>query len=312
MVAVRFFGGEIVLAPGGRGADIRWVVRQEIWTPSGVVFAVVLGAVWLAGVIAVGVIARRSWQESRELKILQAARRQAHQASETVSRGLRTLATIVPELGDCRLALSARAMELLDSQSMLVMGLRGVGRKASFRRRRARMALARQLQEIAGLDRTFDGFQQAVLTAVCEQAAHRVVPPPVEALQYRAAFTVLDHPLPAVLWPTMNQILARHVRLWVRDARGTWFLARGVGFRWGRELLFSRKNLEEAVELRLVVSERVVSEFTVEHERPVTPVRRFFGRLLVGRSWQVGGEGLRLPKSGIYEPPGLRLTGRDR
>lgn len=251
-------------------------------TLSGVVFALAFWALLLAGVTAIGLLCVRSWQESQELKILRMAQRQAQRATRNVNRGLQTMATIVPELGASRLELSARAMDLLNNQSVLLMALRRAGRKSALRRRRARVALAQQLLEIAGLDQAYSGFQQAVLTTVCEQATHRVVPPPVSAHKYRAVFTVLEHQLPGVLWPAMNQILAQHVRLWVRDGDGTWTQARGTGFRWGRELLFSRKNLEEAVELRLMVGTRVVSEFTVEHERPATPVRRFFNRVSVG------------------------------
>lgn len=237
---------------------------------AGIVFAVVLGGVLLTGGIPVLRMALLSWQEMRELKRLRLARHQAAVANKNVSRGLQTMAMIVPGLGAARSDLSARAMDLLDSQSARLMALRKLGKKASLRRRRARLDLEQQLQEISALDETFEAFQKAVLTAVCDHAGQQVVSPPVAAQRYRAVFTVLEHQLPRALWPMMNQILAQHVRLWVRSDGGTWSLVRSLGFRWGRELLFSRKNLEGAAELRLMVGERVVSEFTVEREPTVT------------------------------------------
>ncbi len=245
-------------------------------TYSGAVFAVVVGVVMLAGVMALVRWSLRFLREAREIKILGAARRDAQLANQNVTRGLQKMAAIVPDVGDSRVALAARAMDLLDSQSAMLMALRRSRNKPSFRRRRARLELARQFREIAGLDRTFESFQQAMLTAVCEHAARRVVPPPVAEQRYQAMFTVLAHQLPVALWPAMNQILEKHVQLWARPTSGDWTQALGVGFRCGRELLFSRKVLETAVELRLVVGERIVSEFTVEHERQATPRRRWF------------------------------------
>lgn len=240
-------------------------------TLSGVVFAAALGALLVTGVTALAVIALRGWRESQELKRLKEARRQAVTANENVRRGLKTMASIMPELGGAQLALSARAMDLLDTQSGLLLAMRRADRGAVLRLPRARRMMARQLREISGLDRVYEGFQQAVLTAVCEQAARQVVTPPLGTGKYRAVFRVLEHQLPGVLWPAMNQILARQVQLWVRDADGIWKPAHRTGFRWGRELLFSRRNLELATELRLVVAGRIVSEFTVEHERTATP-----------------------------------------
>jgi hypothetical protein len=246
-------------------------MRYEAFTLSGVVFAVALGALLIVGVAALGVVVQRGWQESRELKRLKEARRLALIANENVRRGLKTMASIMPELGGEQLVLSSRAMDLLDTQSGLLMAVRRAGKRALVRRPRSRRMMARQLREIAGLDQVYNDFQEAVLTAVCEQAARRVVMPPLSTCKYRAAFTVLEHQLPGALWPAMNQILARQVQLWVRDAGGIWNLARRTGFRWGRELVFSCKNLEQATELRLVVAGRVVSEFAVEHERAATP-----------------------------------------
>jgi hypothetical protein len=227
--------------------------------------------------VVVVVIGLRGWRESRELSRFRAAQREARLANENVRYGLKTMAMIVPGLGEAQLELSARAMDLLDTQSGLLMALWRTNRRATLRQARSRRLLAEQLHEIAELDRLYENFQQAVLTAVCEQAAQRVVMPPMGTSKYRASFTVLEHQLPGVLWPAMNQILARQVQLWVKDAGGDWVPARRTGFRWGRELVFSRKNLEQASELRLVVAGQVVSEFVVEHDR-TPPGRGLFRR----------------------------------
>jgi hypothetical protein len=60
------------------------------------------------------------------------------------------MAMIVPELGASQLALSARAMDLLDTQSALLMELWRARKQLS--RRRFRGQLVGQLREIAGLD----------------------------------------------------------------------------------------------------------------------------------------------------------------
>ncbi|MCF7676470.1 MAG: hypothetical protein K9M97_14065 [Akkermansiaceae bacterium] len=245
-------------------------MRYEAFTLSDVVFVAALGVLLVAGVPALVVIVLRGWRESKELKRLKDAQRHAVTANENVRRGLKTMASIMPGLGGEQLALSARAMDLLDTQSGLLLAMRRANRRAIVRRPRARRMMAQQLREISDLDQIYESFQQAMLTAVCEHAARRVIMPPLGTSKYRAVFTVLEHQLPGVLWPAMNQILARQVQLWVRNADGIWKPARRTGFRWGRELVFNRKNLEQATELRLVVTGRIVSEFTVEHERTAT------------------------------------------
>jgi hypothetical protein len=243
-------------------------MRDEGLTLSDLVFAAVLGALFVTGMTALVVSMLRGWRESQELKKLKEARRQAVTAYENVLSGLKTMASIMPEVGGReQLVLSARAMELLDTQSGLLLAMRRANRRAIVRRPRARRMMTQQLREISGLDRVYEVFQQAMLTAVYEQAARRVVMPPLGTCKYRAVFTVLEHQLPGVLWPAMNQILAREVKLWVRNANGIWNPARRTDFRWGRELIFSRKILEQATELRLIVGGKIVSEFTVEHER---------------------------------------------
>jgi hypothetical protein len=248
--------------------------------------ALPLVLVLVSGVIALAVIGLRAWREARERRMLKEAQREALIANANVCRGLQTMATIVPELGDPQRLLSARAMELLDTQSALLLAVWRANKKGAVRRPRARRLMAQRWREIAGLDGIYESFQQTVLMAVCEQAAGRVVMPPLGTCKYRAAFTVLEHQLPNVLWPAMNQILAQQVQLWVCDTSGTWTQARRTGFRWGREMVFSRQNLEHATELRLVVANQVVSEFTVEHERVVPSSRGFLARFGGGKRSQ--------------------------
>lgn len=221
----------------------------------------VLGAVVVAALASLAAIGFRAWREQRELRRINEARRLARAAHQNLREGLKTMAAIVPDLGPSSLDLSARAMDLLDRQSALLMAVRHA-RKSW---RRGRPALLGRLREMAEIDRTFEGFQQAVLTAVYAQAAQRVDVAPLATFKYNAVFTVLEHRLPARLWPMMNRILSEQVRLWVRKPGEDWKPARRTGVRYGREFIFSRKNLERAVALRLVVGETAVSEFTVEH-----------------------------------------------
>ena len=236
-----------------------------------------LGLLLVIGVATV--IGLHGWREAQELRVLRESQRQARLANENVRRGLKMMAVIVPGLRNARLVLSARAIDLLDTQASLLTALwRFNKKKSAGRRPRSRRLMARKLNEITELNLRYERFEKAVLTAVCEQAACRVVMPPLGTSKYRAAFTVLDHQLPGVLWPTMNKILAKQLQLWARDACGTWTPVRRTGLRWGREFVFSRKTLERATELRLVVGDKVVSEFTVEHERAPASPRGIFGR----------------------------------
>jgi hypothetical protein len=239
--------------------------------------AISLGLLLVIGMAMV--IGLHGWRELHELRVLREAQHQARLANENVRCGLKMMAVIVPGLREAQLVLSARAIDLLDTQASLLMALRRVNKKkAAGRRPRARRLIARKLHEITELDRHYGRFEKAVLMAVCEQAACRVVMPPLGTSKYRAVFTVLDHQLPGMLWPTMNRILAQQVQLWVRDACGAWTPARRTGIRCGREFVFSRKNLERATELCLVVADKVVSEFTVEHERAPARPRILWGR----------------------------------
>ncbi len=242
-------------------AAVSFLTLWERATPLDRVWLAVIAAGAAAGLATIAAIGFRAWREQREFKRIDLARKHARTAHLHLCHGLRAMAGIVPGLGPASLALSAQAMDLLDHESSLLVAVK----RARKGRRRERSALLAPLREFRELDRAYGEFQQAVLAAVYEQAARRVETAPVPIHSYRAAFTVLEHRLPARLWPAMNRILAEEVRLWVRRPGGDWQPARKTGVRYGRELVFSRKNLERAGELRLVVGEHAVSEFTVEH-----------------------------------------------
>ena len=91
-----------------------------------------IGVLVGAGLLAVTLLGLRAWKEARDLRRLKEARRLALIADDNLRRGLRTMATIVPGLGDSQLELSARAMELLDTQSALLIAVCGRGRRGRF------------------------------------------------------------------------------------------------------------------------------------------------------------------------------------
>lgn len=235
----------------------------------------------IAGLVSIALTGARTWKKSRELRQLRVVRSQAQVSHDRVLGGLRQMAGIVPRLRVSQLGFSRRGVDLLDTQSALLLALRRaktVVAGASGSRRET----ARQLAAIAGLKGTFERFQQAVLTAVYQQSALRVVMPPVSASKYRAAFTVLSHDLPGALWPVMNAILRQHVEMWVGDATGAWRKVRGLGFRLGKEVVFSRKCLENAVEIRLTLNGRTMNEYSVAHERPLKAANGSFREWLCG------------------------------
>ena len=80
----------------------------------------------------------------------------------------------------------------------------------------------------------------------------------------------------------MNAILRQHVELWVSDATGVWRKVRGLGFRLGKEVVFSRKCLENAVEIRLTLNGRTMNEYSVAHERPLKATHGSFREWLCG------------------------------
>ena len=244
----------------------------------------VLGALGL--VTGTGLSALRgngvhAWRSRRVALDLRRFFCQTSAAHEKMRVGLKTMAGIVPQLEDSRRQLSRRGVELLDRHAVSMMAVeRALG--GAHGRTRFRRLASRQLQDLAGLHGAFEAFQHAVLSALYQQAVTRVVMPPLAVRRYRAAFTVLEHALPGELWPLMNEILAQHVELWARDAGGAWHKVRGLGVRLGKQVVFSRRFLENARELHLIVRDldgrSITNEFAVEHELPLKPPRRALWR----------------------------------
>jgi hypothetical protein len=235
-----------------------------------------LGIVVSAGLVVLLVRGGRRWRLRRVAGDLRLFYGRAHAAHEKVRAGLRAMARIVPHLEDPRLHLARRAVELLDRHAVSMLEVERTLVGAHGRSRFRRLA-TRQLQDLSGLDSAFERFQQAVLVSLYQDAVARVVLPPLAVRRYRVAFTVLEHDLPGELWPLMNEILARHVELWVREGAGGWHKVRGLGIRLGKELVFSRRCLEHALELHLIVRDpdgrTFTNEFEIEHERPLQPGR---------------------------------------
>lgn len=223
----------------------------------------------------------RTWRVRRVAGDLRRFYCQTFAAHEKLRVGLKTMARIVPRLEDPRLLLARRGVELLDRHAVSTMEVeRALG--GAYGRSRFRRLATRQLEGLTGLDSAFERFQRAVLLALYQQAMTRVVMPPIAVRRYRAAFAVLKHDLPEELWPLMNEILAQHVELWTRDVSGLRHKVRKLGIRSGREVVFSRRHLEAAQELHLIVRDpdgrTLTNEFTVEHERPLKPPRHLLPR----------------------------------
>ena len=201
---------------------------------------------------------------------------QAQAVHEKMQTGLKTMAGIVPQLEDPRRELSRRGVALLDQHAVSMMAMeRALG--APHGRTRLRRVASRHLQNLNGLHGAFEAFQQAVLAALYEQAATRVVMPPLVVRRYRAAFRVLEHALPDELWQVMNEILVRNIELWTLDMMGEWHKVRDVGARLGKDVMFSRSCFENAVELHLIVHDlngrAFTSEFVVTHSHTLTARR---------------------------------------
>lgn len=242
-----------------------------------------LAVVTCAGIGALCVKGYRTWHTRRVAAELQRFFCQTFAAHEKMRTGLKTMARIVPRVDDSRQLLSRRGVELLDRHAVSMMAVkRALG--GAYGRARFRRLASRQLQALHGLHDAFEAFQRAVLSALYQQAMTRVVMPPLAARRYRAAFTVLEHGLPGELWQVMNEILGKHVELWTRDVTGRWYKVRGLGVRLGKEVVFSRRYLEDAVEMHMIVRDldgrAFTNEFAIEHELPLTAPRRLPWKVL--------------------------------
>lgn len=187
--------------------------------------------------------------------------------------GLKTMAEVVTRMPANTRNLSRQGVGLLDAYAdssisfkHLMHNLRTMSRDRALRH------LTREYRRLRDYETKFEDFQKHVLCMVSNQAASGTMSPPVPIRRYRAAFAILRHDLQRDLWPVMNEVLAAGVQLKMQDAAGRWRMV-PVTFSNGSQAVFSRKWLERAVALRLIIRQpgpsQKVFEFTVEHEHPV-------------------------------------------
>jgi len=237
---------------------------------------VVIGMVMI-GSVALG---RRCLANSRARQMA----RIFHDAGNSYAHalnGLRTMAEVVTHLPAPPPTLSQQGVSLLDAYAnaaasfqYLVRDLRTMSRDRALRN------LTREFLKLKDQESVLQKFQWEVLRVVSAQAESGTVYPPGPIRHYRAAFTVLRHNLPRELWPVMDEVLASCVQLKMlgvepSNAPGkpsVWKTV-PVTFVGGGQAVFSRKHLERALALQMVLHQDGhaprVFEYTVDHERPV-------------------------------------------
>jgi hypothetical protein len=206
--------------------------------------------------------------------------------------GLQTMAGVVAGLPDAPQTLSRNGVGLLDTYAKALISFKYLVRDLrTMSHERALRHLTRELLKLESQEELLRQFQLEVLRVVSVQATLETVAPPVPVRRYCAAFTVLRHDLPQDLWPVMDEVLAAGVRLKVMDAdqlkvpesERTWNDVPATFVNGGRAV-FNRKYLERAVALRMVIlvagQEPRVFDYNVEHERPIKPARRLWGRII--------------------------------
>lgn len=199
-----------------------------------------------------------------------------NRAKSSYSRGqagLRTMADVFTRLPGNSRNLSRQGVALLDAYAAAATSFKRLMHDLrTMSRDRALRHLTRELHRLQDCETTFQDFQKDVLRMVAVQAASGTLTPPIPVRHYRAAFTVLRHELQQDLWPVMNGVLAAGVQLKMLDAEQRWRVV-PVVFTNGSQAVFSRKWLERALALQLVIHQPghppKVFEFTVEHEQPI-------------------------------------------
>lgn len=187
--------------------------------------------------------------------------------------GLRSMAEVLARLPRTPKSLSRQGVGLLDAYAETATSFKHLMQDLrSMSRDRALRHLNREARRLRGYESTFHDFQIGVLRMVTTQAASGILNPPLPTRRYQAAFVILRHELQQELWPLMNEVLAAGVRLKMRDATGRWREV-PVKFKSGSQAVFSRKWLERALALQLVIRQPGNAlrtfEFSVEHEVPV-------------------------------------------
>jgi hypothetical protein len=187
--------------------------------------------------------------------------------------GLRSMAEVLARMPKTPKHLSRRGVGLLDAYADTATSFKHLMHDLrSMSRDRALRHLSREACRLRDCETTFQDFQKEVLRMVTAQAAAGSLAPPIPVRRYRAAFVILQHELQHELSPLMNEVLAAGVRLRMLDARGHWYGV-PVKFKSGSQAVFSRKWLERAVALQMIIRQPghrpKVFEFSVEHEHPL-------------------------------------------
>jgi hypothetical protein len=187
--------------------------------------------------------------------------------------GLRSMAEVLARMPKTPKNLSRQGVGLLNAYADTATSFKRLMHDLrSMSRDRALRHLNREAHRLREYETTFQDFQLEVLRMVTAQAASGTLTPPIPVRRYRAAFVILRHELQQELWPLMNEVLAAGVQLKMLDARGHWHEV-PVKFESGSQAVFSRKWLERALALQMIIRQPghapKVFEFSVEHEHPL-------------------------------------------
>lgn len=255
-----------------------WLAVTELSRPA-VVTVLAVTALAVLGVVEV----TRQWLAARRRRRTARILTDANRSYAVALAGLRTMAEVVTGLPEVPPALSRRGVRLLDGYAEAAASFRHLlGRARTMSRDRAQRHLAREFLKLQANEPVFRQFQREVLRVASAQALSGVVEPPVPLPRYRAAFTVLRHALPREVWPVAAEVLAAAVEFTLQERGGRWHPV-PVRFVNGGQAVFSRRFLERAVALRMVIRgpgrEPRVFEYEVEHELPVRAPGRLARRL---------------------------------
>jgi len=290
---------------------------------SSTAIALVIIGIAVAGVLAMS----RKWLAEYRAREMVRIFKDANSSYARALAGLKTMAGVVTQMPKPPQSLSRSGVGLLDAYANASKSFRNLVRDMrTMSRDRALRHLTREFLKLQDQEAVFLGFQSGVLRAVSDQAAFGTVYPPSPIRHYRAAFTVLRHDLPRELWPVMDEVLSSAVQLKMLDAdelklpknRRIWNTV-PVTFAAGGRAIFSRKYLERAVALQIIINRKAqtpkIFEYSVKHERPVKPAGGLSG--LFGLSGKDAGVMLRpapatksKPKSTSVSMPPSTSSGR--
>ena len=236
-------------------------------------FAAKLTAAAIMAVVLFGVIdGLRRWNSRRQARRLTGTFGEVRESYGAVLMGLALMAEQVSRLKKVK-RLSLRGVDFLDSHAQNAMSMKEAAKRLpKMSRPRALRQAARLLISFKQQENGFRSFQWEVSRAVCDQAFSGRILPPQPVRRYKAAFTVLQHDVPPVLWPVLEEILASCVSLQAKTKSGEWVKV-PLEFADGASAVFSRKYLEKAEELRMkvrhIIGRETVIGFTVEHGFPL-------------------------------------------